>query len=158
MSDADRLARLEQAVRAGLELLEDGRSEAAAEALAAALRGAPNGLGGDALSEVEIEHAFAAAEPVADEVIDADRVAQQALRELDRDALSARMEPPATFATGTMADLLERQGDAEGARRIRASLGRQTHARPRPPRRADRERIVATLERWLSNVRRGASA
>ena len=155
MSEADRLARLEQAVRLGLELLEDGRSEAAAEALAAALRGASGGLG-EALSEVEIERAFAAAQPVADEVIDADRVAQQALRELDRDALAA---PPATFATGTMADLLERQGDAEGARRIRASLsGREAPARPRPPRRADRERIVATLERWLSNVRRGASA
>jgi len=162
LNDGDRLARLEEALRLGLELLEDGHSQAARDALAAALRAAPDGLGA-ALSEVEIERAFEAAEPVADEVIDADRVAQLALREVELEARSERAATPATptFATGTMAELLERQGDAEGARRIRASLaGREARppARTRPARRADRERIVATLERWLSSVRRGASA
>lgn len=154
MSDSERLTRLEGAVRRSLELLEDGRGDAAAEVLAAVLRAGASGLGGG-LSDVELERAFDAAQPIADEVIDADRVAQQALREVDLEALADRPSPPATFATGTMAELLERQGDPEGARRIRASLaGREA----RPARRAERERVVATLERWLSNVRRGASA
>ena len=159
MSDPDRLQRLERAARRCLELLEGGRTDAAWSELAAALRG-PGGPGGPdalgaALSDVELEQAFEAAHPVADEVIDADRVAQQAMREVDLEGVEA----PATFATGTMAELLERQGDAEGARRIRASLAdRETRAPAASLRRRDRERIVATLERWLSNVRRGASA
>ena len=158
MSDTDRLARLERAVRRSLELLEDGRGDAAAEELAAVLRAGASGLGGG-LSEVELERAFDSARPVADEVIDADRVAQQALREVDLQALAERAAPPATFATGTMAELLERQGDPEGARRTRASLaGREARPPARPARRAERERVVATLERWLSNVRRGAPA
>lgn len=156
MSDPDRLQRLERAARRCLELLEGGRTDAAWSELAAALRGpgGPDALGA-ALSDVELEQAFEAAHPVADEVIDADRVAQQAMREVDLEGVEA----PATFATGTMAELLERQGDAEGARRIRASLAdRETRAPAASLRRRDRERIVATLERWLSNVRRGASA
>jgi hypothetical protein len=162
LSDPDRLQRLERAARRCLELLEGGRTDAAWSELAAALRGSggsggpggPDALGA-ALSDVELEQAFEAAHPVADEVIDADRVAQQAMREVDLEGVEA----PATFATGTMAELLERQGDAEGARRIRASLAdRETRAPAASLRRRDRERIVATLERWLSNVRRGASA
>ena len=160
MSDSDRLATLEKAARRCLGLLEGGRGDAAFAELAAALRGlgGPSGLG-SALSDIELEQAFEGAHPVADEVIDADRVAQQAMREVDRQLVAPRAAPPASFATGTMAELLERQGDAEGARRIRASLaGRESRPwRPQPARRGDRERIVATLERWLSNVRRGAS-
>ena len=157
MSDGDRLVRLEQAMRLGLELLEDGRREAAADVLAAALRGEAAGLG-EALSDGELESALEAAAPIADEVIDADRVAEQALRELDREVASrAAARPTGTFATGTMAELLEREGDAEGARRIRASLAGRD-ARTRPLRHTERERVVATLERWLSNLRRGASA
>jgi hypothetical protein len=158
VSESDRLARLERAVRRSLELLEDGRGDAAAEELAAVLRAGASELGGG-LSEVELERAFDAAQPVADEVIDADRVAQQTLREVDLEALAERLSPPPTFATGTMAQLLERQGDPEGARRIRASLaGREARPPAQPAWRAERERVVATLERWLSNVRRGASA
>ena len=162
MSDSDRLASLERAARRCLELLERGRSDAAWTELAAALRdsGGADALSA-ALSDVELEQAFEAAHPVADEMIDADRVAQQAMREVDRELVAAPVAPPATFATGTMAELLERQGDAEGARRIRASLlGREAGAPAPTPRlrRGGRQRIVNTLERWLSNVRRGASA
>jgi hypothetical protein len=94
---------------------------------------------------------------VADEVVDADRVAHEAIREVDRELLADAGEPPPAFATGTMAELLERQGDVEGARRIRESLAHRESRRENPPRlrsRPDRARVLATLEQWLGNVRR----
>jgi hypothetical protein len=187
VNDADRLARLEKAALRCLELLEAGRSEEACRELAVAVRrpGPANGLGGE-LTDLELERAFERARPVAEEVVDADRVAQQAIREADRELAGRR--PAATFATRTMAELLERQGDAAGARRIRAALAAQVTpgearaarevrsearaareavqsearaARDAPgaaratPTRRDRGRVLATLERWLENVRRG---
>jgi hypothetical protein len=153
MKDAERLARLEQAMRRCLELLEAERPEEARRELAQAVgtRSEAGGLGAD-LSDLELEHAFDRARPVADEVVDADRVAREAIREVDRELLGNR----APFATGTMAELLERQGDVEGARRIRESLAhreirRETAPRLRP--RTDRARVLATLEQWLGNVR-----
>jgi hypothetical protein len=157
MKDAERLARLEQAVRRCLELLEADRSEEARNELVHAMapRSEPSALAGD-VTDLELEDAFERAHPVADEVVDADRVAREAIREVDRELL-ARAEPPAAFATGTMAELLERQGDAEGARRIRESLAHREVRRETPPRlrpRPDRARVLATLEEWLGNVSR----
>jgi hypothetical protein len=63
----------------------------------------------------------------------------------------------APFATGTMADLLERQGDTHGAERIRASLSE-------PPESLDADdanrHIIEELSRWLANAqqRMGARA
>jgi hypothetical protein len=57
-----------------------------------------------------------------------------------------------------MADLLEQQGDAEGARRIRESLAAREPRREAPAAlrgRADRSQALSTLERWLTNVRGG---
>jgi hypothetical protein len=155
MKDAERLARLEQALRRCLELLESDRAEEARHELVHAMapRSEPSALAGD-VTDLELEHAFERAHPVADEVVDADRVAREAIREVDRELL-ARAEPPAAFATGTMAELLERQGDAEGARRIRESLAHREVRRENPPRlrpRPDRARVLATLEEWLGNV------
>jgi hypothetical protein len=154
MKDAERLARLEQAMRHCLELLEAERPEDARRELARAVgaRSDAGALEAD-LSDLELEHAFDRAHPVADEVVDADRVAREAIRAVDRELLGDR----AAFATGTMAELLERQGDVEGARRIRESLAHREVRRETPPRlrpRPDRARVLATLERWLGNVAR----
>jgi hypothetical protein len=154
MKDAERLARLEQAMRRCLELLEAARPEEARLELARAVgaRSEGDALGAE-LSDSELEHAFDRAHPVADEVVDADRVAHEAMREVDRELLENR----APFATGTMAELLERQGDVEGARRIRESLAHREIRRETPPRlrpRTDRARVLATLEQWLGNVNR----
>jgi hypothetical protein len=55
------------------------------------------------------------------------------------------------FATRTMAELLERQGDRRGAARIRAALGDADRAQAAP---AHATHAIAALERWLDNVRR----
>jgi hypothetical protein len=88
----------------------------------------------------------------------ADDVAQQAILQADL-ALEAEGEPAPDevgqhFATETMADLLEKQGDGEGASRIRAALDLGEQPVARPP----RGQVVATLERWLENLRGGARA
>ena len=158
MSDLERLARLEKAALRCLELLDAGRTHEARRALAAVLGAVrPAAELAPEVTDLELDHAFERAEPVADEVIDADRVAHQAIRQVDRELLGDRGAPPAAFATSTMAELLERQGDLDGARRIRESLaGRapRSETRAERGRRPERARVVATLERWLGNVRR----
>ena len=106
----------------------------------------------DAFTDTEIEIAFDGAETDRDQVIDADHVAQQAMRQVDEgfsEDLVAGAESP--FATRTMADLLERQGDVERAGQIRAVLG---GVESQAAGRDDRQRIVGELERWLENLRR----
>ncbi len=131
-----------------LDLLDEGRAEEARGELARAL-GATQAMAvpmQDPLSEQEFERAFDAAEPEVDQMIDADRVAQVALRQAGADEPHVegeggdsmeRQEPdelPEGFATATMAELLERQGDADGASRIRASLSVEAPAElPEPP-------------------------
>jgi hypothetical protein len=158
VSDAERLARLEKAAARCLELLDAGRSAEARRELAEAVGIArPGGALAGEVTDLELDHAFARARPVADEVIDADRVARQAISEVDRELLAVRAAPREPFATGTMAELLERQGDHEGARRIRDSLARRearSETRSAPGRRAERARVLATLEAWLAKVRR----
>ena len=157
VTDAQRLARLERALRRGLELLEAGRSEEARRELASAAAGRPGALSAGAeVTDRELEHAFDRARPIAEEVIDADRIARDAIRSVDRELEAEPSSPPAAFATGTMAELLERQGDLEGARRIRDSLAHRDARRDAAPRlrpRPDRARVLATLERWLGNLK-----
>lgn len=109
------------------------------------------------VTERELERAFDAAETDRDQVVDADRVAQDAMREANLElpeALAAVSDP--VFATRTMADLLERQGDPAAASQIRDTLeadpGRAGATLPGD--RDRRERIIAILERWLANLRR----
>jgi hypothetical protein len=107
----------------------------------------------DAGVEVEeLDRAFERAEPDADEVVDADRVAQVAMREANLDGPEDVPLAHASYATETMAELLARQGDAAGAARIRERLSQR--AAPRKTTGAGRaQRRVATLQRWLQNVR-----
>jgi hypothetical protein len=108
------------------------------------------------VTEGELERAFEVAETDADQVVDADRVAREAIREADLDApegVSPALDP--VFATRSMAELLERQGDPAGASEIRASLdGGAAEAWPMPGADDHRQRIIATLEGWLVNLRR----
>lgn len=111
------------------------------------------------VSESEFDAAFADVETDVERVIDPNRVAAEAVSYVDgspgeRSAPLFEALESSAFATATMADLLERQGDAVGAARVRAAA--QTS--PDGPRRAGdrpdlRDRTVATLQRWLDNLR-----
>ncbi len=155
--DARRLTRLEQAVQRALDLLDADRPDDARSELARAFAAVPERAGlREGVTDLELDRAFDRAQPVAEEVVDADRVAREAILEVDRELLEERSEPPAAFATSTMAELLERQGDLDGARRIRDALARREPRRETAPRlraRPDRARVLGTLERWLANVR-----
>jgi hypothetical protein len=107
----------------------------------------------DALSEGELDRAFATAAPDRDQIIDADRMAHEAMRAASLDDPEPDSPDSANpiFATQTMAELLEKQGDASGAARIRAELAPRS-VDPWP--RSRRDAVVATLESWLANLRR----
>ncbi len=99
--------------------------------------------------DAELDQAFADARPEREHMIDADSVAQQAIRSADRElAREFALDARAPFATHTVADLLERQGDPDGARQIREALAGPDGA----PRR--RQALIAELEHWLENLRR----
>ncbi len=181
-ADAERVARdglsrkpdsLPGVLSLALVLLDAGRSgearqllERAAGALVADAARAPGAEPAasldldDDVSDEELEFAFAGAETERDAVLDADRVAQEALRgsglEAPEDVAPVHGSP---FETRTMADLLERQGDATGAARIRENLAGagRAPAAGRAAEEAPREGVVATLERWLENLRRDRS-
>jgi hypothetical protein len=104
----------------------------------------------DALSEGELDRAFATAAPDPDQIIDADRMAHEAMRAASLDEPETDSANP-IFATQAMAELLEKQGDLSGAARIRAALAPR-NVDPWP--RSRRDSIVATLESWLANLRR----
>ncbi len=159
-SAAERLARLEQGVAQCLNLLEQGQVDQA--------RGVLVSLAGDAgglelpetapdlsadLSDQELDSAFEAARPDPEQVVDADRVAQEAMREADRALAQERaMNLGPSFKTHTMADLLERQGDARGATRIRERLESAASDGPAQAGPPSRQRVVSKLERWLHNL------
>ena len=106
--------------------------------------------GEHAVSDAELDEAFEAARPERENMIDADSVAQQAIRAADRELaheLKAPASPP--FATHTVADLLEGQGDPATARRIRAAIDSSGDVVDRR-----REALIGELEHWLENLRR----
>lgn len=168
-------------VALGLALLDLGRVEDARAELARALeatpdhllaRGALEELGEGApaadawdesplarIGEGEIEAAVAAARAEREAMLDADRVALAALREVERepaepdagpDALARVADAASPFATRTLADLLERQGDPERAASVRRAVAARGGAR------SEREVLIARLEAWLARLRRGA--
>ena len=101
--------------------------------------------------EGEIERAFAAAEPEIAQMITPDTVAEEATLLADPMDDHSPLASSGAFATRTMADLLERQGDRRGAARIRAALGDpELGDVPAPGNTA----VIAVLERWLDNARR----
>ncbi len=109
----------------------------------------------DGLTDPELDRAFEDAETDRDQLIDADRVAEAALHRADSaslDEIAPSGKSP--FATQTVADLLEQQGDSEGARQLRTSLGQGDGADPAAMASASGQESIATLERWLGNLRR----
>lgn len=173
-SAEERLERLEKAVSRSLELLDLGEAGRARIELERALAaGGASGAGpleefSEGVSDQELDRAFETAEPETDQMLDADRVAQVAMRQAD-EALGQDLAPDevgTAFATRTMADLLERQGDMQGAARIRASLRDAAEAPPvehpvsegGPGGRPSRQQVIARLERWLGNLRGGIRA
>lgn len=147
-----------------LERPEDARAELArvldevpGHALASAAleeRGEARAVALEALDDGELEAAFEEAESEPDRMMDANHVAEATLRHVERGAPEgvnvAREDSP--FATETVAALLQRQGHETEARAVRDAASRR--AGDTGP--ASRHKIVATLERWLENVRRRA--
>ena len=70
----------------------------------------------------------------------------------DDDALPAIPDSP--FATRTVADLLDRQGHGDHAAAIRRELTYRAEKSVSPLGETRREQLIATLERWLENLRR----
>jgi hypothetical protein len=108
------------------------------------------------LAENELERAFDHAEAETAEVWTTNRVAEAALRAVERgEPEGVRLhEPDSPFATETVANLLERQGDPGRARAIRRALTDEAEEAALAP--DARKRWVSTLERWLDNLRRAS--
>lgn len=108
----------------------------------------------DALADAEIEGAFEEAETALCELVDANEVAARALRAADLDepegVLVSDVESP--FATHTVATLLDRQGHGAEAAALRHEISRRGEGAPAIGE-ARREELIATLERWLENLR-----
>jgi len=112
------------------------------------------------LAEDEIESAFQDAEAQPDEMLSANRLVAAAVRGVDHDEPEGvmRFPPDSPFATETVASLLERQRHHGEARAMRDALegpaadpGAALHDTVN-----HRARVIATLERWLGNLRRGS--
>ena len=141
-----------------LALLDQGRNEEVRRALSpvadAVLASGVSDLDfAGEISDPEFENAFDHAEADTEQVMDADRLAREAMQEADLDL-------PEGFNTSTMANLLERQGDEAGAERIRNALVSRDEALEAgeglfpldgPE---HQQAAIQTLERWLSNLRR----
>lgn len=108
------------------------------------------------LAENELERAFDHAESEPVEAWTTNRVAEAALHAVEEGTPEgvSPAEDGSPFATETVADLYERQGDPERARAIRRTLRSETEQRARVP--DERKRWVGTLERWLDNLRRAS--
>jgi Flp pilus assembly protein TadD len=153
-------------VALALALLDLGRTPDARRELERALADVPDhplaraayGASGDlddALDELEdreLDGAFASAEPDLDEMLDANELAARALRAADLDQPEGFVPAAdSPFATRTVAELLERQGHGAEAAALRRTLsGGGEGDGPG----GDREHVIATLERWLDNLRR----
>ncbi len=158
-------------VTRALGLLDGGSIDDARALLAAALSEAAGerpwepirrpSEGFDPIGDAEFDSAFEDARPETDSMIDADGIAFEAILRAKLDAPEAVSLPAADspFHTRTMADLLERQGDFEGARAIRAALeegGLEVEASAESTSAAEaRTRSIRTLERWLERLRGG---
>jgi hypothetical protein len=130
------------------------------------------------LEDVEIDRAFESAEAQPDEMVDANKVVEEALRREDLHEPEVDLSPLSaspTFATRTMANLLELQGDRAGADAIRSALALDASGEidaaevPKAPEvgvlsdvvsgrgPVERARVLSTLENWLQNIRRGVA-
>ena len=145
-----------------LALLDEGDLAAAHSALTDALVGdapprAPEPMiesGFDGVDDDELESAFADAETQEDEMMSANKVVEATLRHEQLDAPEIAFDPAEspTYATASMAELLESQGRGEEASAIRESMEPPEPAAEAPA--GDHDRVVETLSSWLENVRR----
>ena len=155
-----------------LALLDQGREQEARRVLEARIGDAfaeldppripvpatpdPAEVFGGSLTEPEFERVFAAAETDREQLIDADRVAEEALHRVHPapvDEIAASAESP--FATHTVANILESQGDPQAASLLRASLTRGDDGGAAPAAGGGGgRRAIAKLEQWLENLRR----
>ena len=169
VNGAERTAQLERALQSSLELLERGEVDAAREELMRVAPATRLAALASSITDRELDAAFAAAEPEHEHMIDANSVAQAAIAQADREIADAADAPLAhevgeRFATATMAALLEQQGDATAASRIRAALApgsddaESLATQDREPSRPSREHVIQTLETWLDNLRGEARA
>ena len=109
---------------------------------------------GTEVSDGEVEIAFESAETDRDEVIDADSIAQQAVSETEFDPTDEFVSPDSSFATRTVANLLENQGDKQRASQIRAMMdSSESDTEVKTQNRNARK--IERLERWLVNIRGG---
>jgi len=107
------------------------------------------------LRSEEIDEAFAVAETQRDEMVSANTLAAAALRAIEDDNGHPSQHP--VFATVTMADLLEEQGDVDGAQRVRVAIDEtRDSGAPATATALGRQRVVARLEGWLENLGRGS--
>lgn len=155
-------------VALALALLDLGRTAEAGRALEAVLEQVPDHplvpgetpeLGefqahSEPVAEAEIEAAFDLAESNPDEMVSANHLAEAALQAVEGDEpegveLAAEDSP---FATETVASLLEAQGHEQSADQVRATLAPAREGTGVDSER--RGRWIATLERWLENLRR----
>jgi len=86
-------------------------------------------------------------------------VAARALQAADLDEPEGIFpaDPDSPFATPTVASLLESQGHGAEAAALREELARRSRGEAPASAAAEgaqRERVIATLERWLENLRR----
>ena len=159
-------------VALGLALIDQGRTEEARGVLERTLEATPEQvLAQRALEELggspetsaifdgldsELDAAFEMARPEAEAMVDANDLAREALRRTDatpEEATELVTSQGSPFATRTVADLLEQQGDPGNADVLRRSLGEKAQH----PDDERRRRVVATLEGWLVKLRGGAS-
>ena len=111
----------------------------------------------DQVSDSELERAFEGAETDPSEMLDADAIAQRAMRETESEFSGELASPSSSFATRTVAELLEQQGDDRGASRIRAIVDASTDTEPDRAEPGDGHgQTIEQLERWLVNLRGGA--
>lgn len=157
-------------VALGLALIDQGRQAEARAVLVRALEATPEHLlARRALEDLagtspelpaldtldsELDAALELARADSEAMIDADDLAQEAVRRVDpipdeaTELVTAEGSP---FATRTVAHLLEQQGDADAAQVLRRNL-EQRRERSSAER---KRRLVTRLEGWLVKLRRG---
>jgi hypothetical protein len=176
LAEAERLLRselgdrpdcVEGALVLALVLLDGNRGEEARAVLERCANAIPDPVtaGGtdtgeiftDHVSDSELESAFEDAETNPEEMFDADAIAQRAMRETESEFSDELVLPSSSFATRTVAELLEKQGDDRGASRIRAIVDSSARTEPGAAKSRDRRnQTIEQLERWLTNLREGA--
>jgi hypothetical protein len=127
----------------------------------------------DSFGDLELESAFAAAESVPDEMMDANRLVEQTLRiaELDAPENDFDVVRNPTYATESMAMLLDEQGRGDEADAVRSSISDGPGAGEAAllddsgwgeaalgPGHVRQLQVVATLEGWLHNLKRHADS